>query len=94
MIGALDAFDERAHAQAGARMSKQWIDDELAGTVVGDLPAAIDVDDGDVARRQHVLALRVHAHREHGRMLEQPDLVGRVASPVSVRRCMSRQVGS
>ena len=76
--GALERGDEIAHAQAGAADVDEWIDDELAGTVIGDLPAAVDLDHGDVAGGEHVARVCIHAEREHRRMLEQPDLVGRI----------------
>ncbi|MFO1410565.1 MAG: hypothetical protein U1F06_09355 [Steroidobacteraceae bacterium] len=46
----------------------------------------------DVAGGQHVGWVGVHAEREHGVVLEQPDLVGRVGR--SVNACIERRVGS
>ncbi len=43
--------------------------------MIGDLPAAIDLDHRNVARRKDVLAFRVEPQGKDGRMLEQPDLV-------------------
>ena len=76
--GALERGHEIAHAEARAADVDEWIDHELAGTVIGHLPAAIDLDHGDVAGGEHVARVGVQAQREHRRMLEQPDLVRRV----------------
>ena len=51
--------------------------DKLAGAVIGDVAAAVDLVERDAARgqklvrRQDICALGVAAQREHGRMLEQ-----------------------
>src|SRR5690349_6752222 len=76
--GALEGGHEVTHAEAGAADVDEWIDDELAGAMVGHLPAAIDLHHRDVAGREHVARVAVQPLREHRRMLEQPDLVRRV----------------
>src|SRR6185369_4247418 len=76
--GAFQHGDEVAHAEPRAADVDEWIDHELAGAVIGDLPAAIDLHDGNVAGREHVAGVAVQTLCEHRRMLEQPDLVRRV----------------
>ena len=91
---ALDALDQRPHAEPRALEVEQRVDHQLARTVVGHLPAAVDLHDGDVAGAEQVLGLRVHAEREHRRVLEEPDLVGGVWPALVDERCIARQVGS
>jgi hypothetical protein len=67
----------------------QRIDDELSGAVVGDLTAAVDPQDGNGARIEHVLGVRIHAEREHGRMLDEPDLIERCRA-ATVREFLHR----
>lgn len=74
--GVLERRDQLAHAQAAALQIDERINHELTRSVIGDLPAAIDLDHRNVARREDVLALGVESQGKHGRMLEQPDLVG------------------
>ena len=50
--GAFQRGDEVAHAEAGAADVDEWIDDELAGAVIGDLPAAIDLAPPGCRRRR------------------------------------------
>ena len=53
---------------------------ELAGAVIGDVAAALDLDDRDVAGREHVLLrLAPAAEREHVRVLDDDQRVGRFA---------------
>src|SRR4029079_13325221 len=75
---ALDGVDERAHTEAEPVEVEQRVDHELTRTVIRHLPAAIYVHDRDIARREHVLRARIHAEREHRRVLEKPELVGRL----------------
>jgi hypothetical protein len=49
--------------------------------VVGDLAAAVDPDDGDADVAQDVLGLAGLAQREHRRMLDDPQFVGRFRCP-------------
>ena len=53
----------------------QRVRDELAGTVVGDLSAAVDVHDGNAVVAPQVLAPARQSQRVDGRMLGEPDLV-------------------
>ena len=80
------------------------VGDELAGAVIGDVAAALDLDDLDVAGREHVLLrLAAAAEREHVRMLDDDQRVGRLAdlarlderelalpTPRGSRRCRDR----
>jgi hypothetical protein len=43
--------------------------------VVRDLPAPIDLNDRDVARRQDMFAIRIQAQSVNRRVFEQPDFV-------------------
>ena len=62
---------------AQAAQVEDGVPHQLAGAVVGDVSAAIDLVEGDAARGeqriggQHVAAVRVAAEGEHGGMLEQ-----------------------
>jgi hypothetical protein len=48
--------------------------------VIRDVTAALDFDDFDIARREHVvLGIAAAAEREHVRMLDDDQRVGRVA---------------
>ena len=60
----------------------QRIGHDLAGAVVGDLPAAVGADDRNVAGHQHVLGLAGLAQGEDRIVLEQPQLVVAVARRV------------
>ena len=90
----LDAFDQGADAQSAGPQVQHQVGHDLAGAVIGDLTAALRGHHRDVARIQQVLGLAVHAQREHGRMLHQPDLVagrgglGQVR-PVAPQGCLS-----
>ena len=73
--GILDAFDQDTDAQfAGAQVQHQ-VGHDLARAVVGELPAPLGGDDGDVAGSEEVPGLAVHAQGEDGRVLHQPDFV-------------------
>jgi len=63
------------------------VDDELAGSVVRDLPATIDLHDGDVSRRQKMSAVGAHAERVHGWMFDEPDLVATPSGSLG-RECL------
>ena len=75
---AFDAADQVAHADAEPAQVHQRVGHQLAGAVVRHLPAAVDLHDRDVARRQHVLRLAGLAEREHRIMLDEPQFVGGV----------------
>ena len=81
MTARSSAVTKVADAEAGALQVDERIHHQLPGAVIGHLAAAIDLHHGNVAGREQVRAARVHAEREHRRMLEKPDLVG-----VSARR--------
>src|SRR5689334_21661687 len=66
--GTLERGDQVAHAEPGAADVDEWIDHELARTVVGDLPAAIDLHHRDVAGGQHVAGVAIEPLREHRRV--------------------------
>ena len=64
-------------AIAQAAQIEDGVADELAGAVIGDVAAAIDLVQGDAAAGQQLVggenvgAAGVAAQREHGRVLEQ-----------------------
>ena len=70
-----------AHLDLQALQVEQEVDDDLAGAMVGDLAAPVDLDDGDADIAQDVLALAGLAQREHGRMLDHPQFVGSFRCP-------------
>jgi hypothetical protein len=72
---ALQQHHQVAHTQAIAAQVEQHVQHQLAGTVIGDLSAAIGLHDGNVAGGQHMAGIRCHAQRENGWMLQQPGLV-------------------
>src|SRR5437879_6399350 len=76
---ALESGYQVAYAESRPPQVDQWVHHELPWAVVGYLAAAVDVHDWNIARRQHVSRARVHAKREHRRMLEKPDFIGRGA---------------
>ena len=80
MMRVLQRHHQLAHAEPAPTHVEQRIDHELAGTVIRDLAAAIDLHQRNVARREHVLACRIHAEREDRRMLEKPDFIARLAA--------------
>ncbi len=90
----LDPVDVLAHADFQALQVQQRVQHDLPRAVVGHLPAAIDVDHGDITRHQHVLILAGLAEREHGIVLDQPQLVAASSPRASVKACIARQTGS
>ncbi|MBK6336890.1 MAG: hypothetical protein IPF60_14460 [Betaproteobacteria bacterium] len=75
---------------------EQQVRDQLARTMVGDLPAAVDLDRGDAVVAQQVLAAAGEAQRVDGRVLGQPDFVGRAGGAgvgERLHRAPGRQVG-
>ena len=72
----LDRPDHVADAEAGAAEVDEQVGDELPGPVIGDLPAAIDLDHRNAGVAPQVLAAAGETERVHRRMLGQPDLVG------------------
>lgn len=79
--GLLDRVDQFADLDLQPLQVEQEVDDDLAGTMVGDLAATVDLDDGDADIVQDVLALAGLAQREHRRMLDDPQFVGRFRCP-------------
>ncbi len=73
---ALDQVDEVAHAQLQAAQIHQEIEHPLPRPVVGDLSAAIHLNDRYSAGSQYMLGPARLSLREHRRMLQQPQLVG------------------
>ena len=74
----LDPVHQLAHADLEPAQVEQWIGHDLARAVVGDLAAAVDRHDRDLARQQHVFPFAGLAEREHRIVFEQPQLIGRV----------------
>ena len=66
---------------AQAAQIEDGVADELAGTVIGDVAAAVDLVEGNAARSEQLVggenigAVGVAPQREHGRMLEQQQRV-------------------
>src|SRR5581483_5036873 len=75
---ALESGDDVANTESGTPQVDQRVDDELTGTVIGNLAATIDLHDRNVARSQYMITTRVHAQREDRRVLEEPDLIGSI----------------
>src|ERR1700683_486403 len=71
--GVLERAHEVAHRKARALQIDERIDHELPGTVVSHLSAAIDLQHGNVARRDEMRAARAHSEREDRRVLKKPD---------------------
>ncbi len=72
----LDRTDHVPDAQAGAAEVDEQVGDHLPRPVIGDLPAAIDLDHGNAGVAPQMLAAPGEPERVHRRMLGQPDLVG------------------
>ena len=85
----------RGRPSSRARKIEQQVRDELAGTVIGDLAAAIDLEHRNAVVAQQVLAPAGEPERVDRRMLGEPDFVA--ASPAvraSVNACIARHVAS
>ena len=74
---ALDQFHQLPHPEVAPAEIQQQINHQLAGPVVGDLPAAVARHDRNVAGRKQMLATPGQTQRVHRRMLREPDLVRR-----------------
>src|SRR5258708_4988832 len=72
---------------AQALQIQQRIGDHLARAVVGDLPAAVGCDHGNVARVQQVVTFPGKALREMRGVLADPELVAR-AGIAAARECL------
>jgi hypothetical protein len=77
--GLLECGDEVTDAEFGPFQIDEGIDHELAGAVIGNLAATVDLNDRDVSGRQQMLAAGIEAERKNRRMFRKPDLVGGIA---------------
>jgi hypothetical protein len=73
---------------------EQQIDHHLAGAVIGDLAAAIDLDQRDAVIAQQVFRLAGLAERIDRRVFADPQFVGRLVVRVAVKSSIACQVGS
>ncbi len=73
----LERRDQVANAEPGAPQVDERVDHELAGAVVGDLAATVDLHDRDVPRREQVFRRSIQAQRKNAFVLREPDLVRR-----------------
>jgi hypothetical protein len=77
----LEQANERANEQAPIGQADDGIGDQLAGAVVGDLPATLDADYFDAAggefsrRRANVRGIGLAAKREHRFVFDQQELI-------------------
>jgi hypothetical protein len=76
----LDAIHQAAHLELAPAQVEQQIDHDLAGAVVSDLAAAVDLHHRDADVTQQVFRLAREALREYRRMLAEPEFVGRVGA--------------
>src|SRR5690606_24707050 len=81
------------HTQAQPPQIKHQVADQLAGAVVGHLPAPLHLDDRNIPRRQQVLGLAGLPLGEHRRVLQQPDLVSRPGIALGGQRAHGVQRG-
>ena len=86
---AFDGPDHRADAQLAPAQIAQQIHDELAGPVIRDLAAAVDLHRRNAVVAQQMLAPSGEPERVDGRMLGEPDLVRRVGRARG-RECLHR----
>src|SRR5262249_20415745 len=76
----LEQPDEALHPDAAPRKVHQRVEHDLAGAMVGDVAAAVAAHHGNAVR--HAARGRALPQRIDGRVLDQPQLVGRfVAAP-------------
>jgi hypothetical protein len=73
-----DQAHHAAHGQAAPRQIDERIHDRLSRAVVGDLPAAVDPFDGHFTAPGEMFGPAGDPDRIDGRMLEHPELVGRL----------------
>jgi hypothetical protein len=76
--GLLDPTNQLAYADAEPTQIDQWISDDLAGTVIRHLSAALDLDHRDIAGGQYVFWFSSLPECEHGLVLQQPKFIGRL----------------
>jgi hypothetical protein len=72
-----DRPHHRPHRTTGTAEVEKQVRDQLAGTVVRHLAAAIGLDEWNPARVMHVLATARETQRIDGRVLGEPDFVSR-----------------
>ncbi len=73
----LDGGDQFAHLDFQPGQVEQQVDHDLAGAVVGDLAATVDLDDGDADIFKDMFGLAGLAERVDRRVLDDPQFVGR-----------------
>jgi hypothetical protein len=73
-----DAIDQAAHRKFAPAQVEQQVGDDLAGAVIGDLAAAIDLHHRDADVLEQMLRLARQALREYRRMFAEPEFVGSV----------------
>jgi len=89
----LEPVDVFLDEVAGALQVDHRIGDHLPRPVVRHLAAAVGGDDRDVAGREQVIGPAGQALREHGWVLAQPQLVGRVGCTAGGERLHLRVRG-
>ena len=77
-----EAFDEGADIAAPAPQVEHRVNDALAGAVIGDLAASIDLHHGNITRRKQVFLRRVQTQGKDRRVFAVPDLVRRRVVPL------------
>ena len=76
----LDMVDKVADAEFAALEIEEEVEHPLAGAVVGDLAAAVDLDDGDIAGGEDVFGFAGLTLGEDAGVLQEPELVGCVGA--------------
>ncbi len=71
-----------AHVDLPAAHVEQQVGDDLAGAVIGDLAAAVDLDHWNIGTVQQVFRLAGKTLGVYGRMLHQPDFIACSAIPL------------
>jgi hypothetical protein len=71
---------QAAHLELAPAQVEQQVDHDLAGAVVGDLAAAVDLHHRDADVAQQVFRLARQALGEYRRMFAEPEFVGRVGA--------------
>ena len=93
--GFLERRHQLPHAQPAALQIDERINHELARSVVGDLPATIDLDHRNVARlRERARGFALSPKVKTGGCSSSQISSGVAASRSSVKRCIARHVGS
>ena len=79
--GLFDPGDEFADFDFAAGEVDQQVNDHLTGAVVGDLPTAVDLDDGNADVAQQMFRLAGLPQGIDGRVFDQPQFVRSVFGP-------------